>query len=73
MIRVTVQTSDAGMAANVGGHVQVEFKSFDISAPDLEAHLREYSEAKKRKQSLYWQRCVIGVEVLPIANPQVSQ
>ena len=65
MIRVIVQTCDAGMAANVGGSVNEEFRTFDIEAPALEAHLREYVDAKKRGETTYWHRNAVGVELLP--------
>lgn len=65
MIRVAVQTSDAGMAVNVVGHVQMEVKTFDIEAPELERYLRDYEDARKRGEATYWSRCVTGIEILP--------
>ena len=57
MIRVIVRTDDATMAANVGGVVHSQFKTFDIEAPQLEAYLNE-------RMSTYLQRQVTGVERL---------
>ena len=68
MLRIVVQTSDAGMAVNVGGHVEVEVKTFDINAPELEEFLREYADAQTKARnstsSIYWSRSVIGVEIV---------
>lgn len=55
MIRVVVQTNDAGMAANVGGSVHTTIRTFDIEAPELEAYLRE-------PMGTYAHRQVLGVE-----------
>lgn len=69
MLRIVVQTCDCGMAANIGGSVESSVKTFDVDMPELEAHLREYEDAKERakdtKLPTYWHRCVIGAEVLP--------
>lgn len=56
MLRVIVRTDDAGMACNVGGAVNSSFKTFDISAPEVEAFLRA-------SQGTYGQRQVVGVEI----------
>lgn len=68
MLRITVQTSDASMAVNVGGHVEVDINSFEVSAPELEAFLQEYVDAKERAKStgasIYWIRSVIGAEII---------
>lgn len=56
MIRVIVQTDDAGMAANVGGNVLTTTKTFDITADELEKFLRE-------QLGQYAHRQVIGVEL----------
>jgi hypothetical protein len=69
MVRIIVQTSDAGMAANVGGNVETDVKSFDIEAPALEAYLRQYARSKVRGEATYWHRSVIGAEVLPPEAP----
>jgi len=66
MIRIVVQTSDAAMAANVGGHTLVELKTFDLEAPALEDHLREYESARQANNATYWHRSVIGVELLRV-------
>jgi hypothetical protein len=41
MIQIIVQQDDAGMAANVGGHVLTTHRTFTIDAPELEAYLKE--------------------------------
>ena len=57
-IRITVETCDAGMAANVGGSVHRTVRSFDIDAAALEAFLAEPLHSPSHRQ-------VVGVEVLP--------
>lgn len=61
VIRIIVRNDDAGMAANVGGPVHSTFKSFDVSLPELEVHLREPT----REKWTYTERRVIGIELLP--------
>ena len=56
MIRIVVQTANAGMAANVGGSVYTSLRIFDVELPALEAYLRE-------DQGTYGHRQVIGVEL----------
>ena len=55
MIRVTVQTDDAAMAANVGGSVHSSYRSFDIDAPELEAFLRETIGTYAQRQVVGWE------------------
>jgi hypothetical protein len=57
MIRIIVRSDYADMAVNVGGAVESEFKTFDISAPELEAYL-------SRKLPSQSSRFVVGVERL---------
>ena len=57
MIRIIVQTDNAGMAVHVGGDVDTTFTTFDVTLPELEVFLRETVD--------YTQRRVIGVEILP--------
>jgi hypothetical protein len=40
MIRLTVRTDNAEMAANVGGAVHSTYKSFDYDLPEVEELLR---------------------------------
>lgn len=40
-------------------------QTFDLDAPALEAHLRQYEDARARGETTYWHRNVIGVELLP--------
>ena len=54
MIRIICRVDDASMAANVGGSVQTEFKTFDIEHPELEAWLKDVGT--------YSQRYVAGAE-----------
>jgi hypothetical protein len=57
MLRVVVRTDDGGMAANIGGAVHSEIKTFDVEASALEVFLRE-------KMGTYGQRQVVGVELI---------
>ena len=59
MLRIVVKSDDAGMALNVGGSVETTVKTFDVDLPALESYLTEHPGA------LYFQRQVVGVEVLP--------
>lgn len=56
VIRIICQRSDFGAAAHVGGPVATEYKTFELSAPELVAWLQgnvgEYRSAT-----------VVGVEV----------
>lgn len=66
MIRIIVQTNDAGMAANIGGNVQIKHRIFDVDLPALEAFLRE-------DVGTYAHRQVIGVELPSQSNPGEKQ
>lgn len=57
MLRIVVETCDAGMAANVGGSVHRSVRTFDIEAPELEAFLGERLPSTSHRQ-------IVGVEVL---------
>jgi hypothetical protein len=65
VIRIIVQTDDAQMAANVGGHVHTEHRTFDVDLPELEAFLREPHDQKWT----YAHRQVIGVQLCAPAAP----
>lgn len=56
MIRLIVRSTNVGAAANVGGPVDIGFKTFDIEAPELESYL-SINQA-------YLSREVIGVELI---------
>jgi hypothetical protein len=56
MIRIIVRTSDCGAAAHVGGPVDLSFKTFDVSIPELEQFLSEKRDYSARE--------VVGVEVI---------
>lgn len=64
MIRVIVRTSDCGAAANVGGPVDLYFKTFDVPSAELEHYLTE-------DKGKYSTREVVGVEVLA-GKPEVA-
>ena len=69
MIRLIIRDTDYGAAANVGGYVETRFKTFDVELPaDVEAYLREFTDERDRllaeKKNIWWNREVIGVEVL---------
>ncbi len=68
MIRIIVETCDAGIAANVGGSVETTFRTFDVILPELEAFLRQPEGPPKWS---YSHRRVKGVEVLP-ATPKTG-
>jgi len=57
-IRIIVREDDAAMAANVGGDVHTQFRTFDIEHAELERLLRG-------QESAYVERRVVGVELLP--------
>ena len=57
MLRVIVQSDNAGMAANVGGHVLTTYETFLIDAPILE-------EFVSRDLGNYGHRQVVGVELV---------
>jgi hypothetical protein len=59
MIRIIVRSDYADMAANVGGAVEAECKTFDVSIPELEAYLGQ-------KLPPLSHRFVIGVETLSL-------
>lgn len=61
MLRIVVRTDDAAMAANVGGAVKTEYRTFEIEAPELEAFLREPTG----KNWSYVERQAIGIELPP--------
>lgn len=63
MIRLIVRAKDAGAAAHVGGPVDIDYRTFDVEAPALEAFLRGADP------TAYTHRHVVGVEVLPIPTP----
>lgn len=58
MVRICVCVSNAGMAANVGGPVQVRMRTFDIENAELEVLLTEGSCGG------YVETHVIGAEVI---------
>ena len=58
MIRIVIQSTDAGMAANVGGSVHTTYRTIDIESPVLEEFL-------VRDMGRYGHRQVLRVEVIP--------
>jgi hypothetical protein len=63
MIRLCVSVASAGMAANVGGPVQVRMRTFDIDLPELEELLSHPSDS-------YTEAHVCGAEVLLGIRPK---
>ena len=45
-LRIIIQTSDYGTAANVGGPVLTKFKTFDVPAPDELVEFMEKNQGK---------------------------
>ena len=66
MLRLTVRTDDASMAANVGGAVLTTHRSFDVDLPALEAFLREKHHSLCHRQ-------VVGYELLDDARALQSE
>ncbi len=62
MIRIIVRETDVGAAANVGAPVAITWKTFDVDAPEVEAHLRE----TVKENMAYVGREVVGVEVVDV-------
>jgi hypothetical protein len=60
MIRILVRSVDEGGAINVGSPVDVQYKTFDIDAQEIEAYLTEFSGY----QNHYVIRSVVGVEII---------
>jgi len=56
-VRLIVRTVDVGAACNVGGPVNVLYKSFDLHVPELESFL-------KKNQVKYVTSEVIGAELV---------
>lgn len=59
-LRVIITTSDATVAAHVGGSVNVTHKTFDIEAPEVEAFMRE-------GMNEFSNRVIVGVEIIESA------
>jgi len=60
MLRIIIRETDCSGAANVGGPVHQNIKSFDVDLPEVEAYLLEY---KGKGRIEYLTREVIGVEI----------
>lgn len=58
MLRIVIQTTDCAAAANVGGPVCLETKTFDVCLPEVEQYLKAHQTTN------YSNRQVIGVEIL---------
>jgi hypothetical protein len=57
MVRIVCLEADAGFAANMGGPVKQEVKTFDVNLPLVEEWLR--------KSEPFCQRSFVGIELLP--------
>lgn len=55
MIRIIVCNADHNVAAHVGGPVHVQYRTFEIDAPEVERYLASAPQ--------YIERSVVGVEV----------
>lgn len=68
MLRIIVRTVDYGRAANIGGSPVETLKTFDVSAPEVEAFMEEYradiKKEQEHKRQIWWDRSIAGVEVL---------
>ena len=73
MLRLIIQTTDFGEAANVGGPVITRLRTIDVELPEVEKHLREFDDAKANGKTVWSNRQLIGVEVIksPKSFPQV--
>lgn len=60
MIRLIVRRTDVAAAVNVGGPVDVLYKTFDIYHPTMEEYLSKASDGK----SNYLTSLVVGAEVV---------
>lgn len=58
MLRIIIKSDDASMAANAGGSVLVEYKTFNVSLPQVEAYL------SATLSSNLAHRQVVGIELL---------
>jgi len=58
MIRIIVVTTDYGDAANVGGPVHVDYRTFEVEAPEVEQYLNSGPKS-------YGGRSIVGVEFTP--------
>lgn len=68
MIRIIVREQDASKAANCGGSTEIEYRTFEIEAPALEAYLRE----SRQPNWTYVTREIVGSE-LPETTDIVRQ
>ncbi|RWK39280.1 hypothetical protein [Mesorhizobium sp.] len=60
MIRLIIRTDDASMAANVGGSVLTQYRTFDVELPEVESLLR----AGGSDGSGFSHRQLVGCEIL---------
>lgn len=56
MLRLIVQITDTGDAANIGGPVHTRYRTFDVALPEVEALLK--------KRDAWVTRNLVGVELL---------
>lgn len=57
MIRLIIEVSNFGAAANLGGPVDVGYKTFDVDLPDVERFL-------KNNTSTYSSATLKGIEII---------
>ena len=64
MLRIIVRGSDNGAAIHVGGPVVIDYKTFDVELPKVEAYLTEFTGV----QDSYTSREIVGVEVMCLCS-----
>lgn len=65
MLRLIVQITDTGDAANVGGPVHTRYRTFDVDLPDVEELLA--------KREAWVTRNLVGVELLSAATTKQEE
>ena len=60
VIRIIAFTADGGMAAHVGGPVEISHQTFDVDIPELEKYLLE----PRLNKWVYINRGCVRIEVL---------
>lgn len=63
-LRIIARIDDANMAANVGGSVFTQYRTFEIEAPEVEEFLL------RTPDNGYQHRQIIGVEIVKQEPPQ---
>lgn len=61
MLRIIIRTDSAQMAVNVGGAVYTNFRTFDVSLPEVEAAL---DSGGRNEDGSFEHTQVVGVEII---------